>query len=112
MNGVERIAAERRRQIEQEGWTAEHDAQHIHGELVEAAVAYAFHGASRSAVFAQDIPHCGDGMFPRTWDISWWKKAKKNPCDMTKEDRIRHLEKAGALLAAEIDRLQADETHE
>lgn len=32
------------------------------------------------------------------WDKSWWKP--------TPDDRIRELIKAGALIAAEIDRLQ------
>lgn len=36
MTGIERIAAERRRQIGEEGWTPEHDAQHVNGELAEA----------------------------------------------------------------------------
>lgn len=41
MNGAELIAAERRRQIEQEGWTPEHDDQHSGGELATAGAVYA-----------------------------------------------------------------------
>jgi hypothetical protein len=41
MNGIERIAEERQRQIEVEGWTSEHDEQHIFGELSGAASCYA-----------------------------------------------------------------------
>jgi hypothetical protein len=41
MNGIEAIAAERRRQIEAEGWSAAHDDQHVNGELAGAAAAYA-----------------------------------------------------------------------
>jgi hypothetical protein len=34
MLGIERIAAERQRQIEKEGWTPAHDDQHRNDELV------------------------------------------------------------------------------
>jgi hypothetical protein len=40
MTGVERIAAERKRQIEEEGFTAEHDAKWTHRELLGAAICY------------------------------------------------------------------------
>jgi hypothetical protein len=39
--GIELIAEERKRQIEVEGWTAEHDDEHTDGELALAAVCYA-----------------------------------------------------------------------
>jgi hypothetical protein len=38
------------------------------------------------------------------WDKGWWKP--------TPDNRIRELEKAGALIAAEIDRLQRMEGKE
>jgi len=59
-----------------------------------ASIAYSIHGLNGLS---------GTGYFP--WDKSWWKPLDTNPNQMTVEDRIRHLEKAGALLAAEIDRL-------
>lgn len=37
------------------------------------------------------------------WDKEWWKPSK---------DQVRNLVKAGALIAAEIDRLQRKESHE
>ncbi len=38
-------------------------------------------------------------LFPSTWDwFKWWKP--------TPENRIKELAKAGALIAAEIDRIQ------
>ncbi|MCM0757438.1 hypothetical protein M7775_02505, partial [Sporomusa sphaeroides DSM 2875] len=40
-SGIELIAAERQRQISQEGWTPEHDDQHANGELALAAACYA-----------------------------------------------------------------------
>lgn len=41
MNGISRIAAERKRQIEVEGFGKEHDAKHIDGALAWAATHYA-----------------------------------------------------------------------
>jgi hypothetical protein len=41
MTEIELIAAERKRQIEEEGWTAEHDEQWKKGELAKAAMCYA-----------------------------------------------------------------------
>lgn len=88
-DGVALIAAERRRQIEQEGWTPEHDDQHRQGELGYAAACYAVPPAwaLRSLLLQEGAP-------------SWWKPAGDSP-----DGRIRDLEKAGALIAAEIDRL-------
>lgn len=87
-SGAEQIAAERYRQIEQEGWTPEHDAGHFNGELRDAAIAYAMVCDDRAGENAVDI-------FP--WARNWWKP---------RSDPIRNLVKAGALIAAEIDRLQ------
>ena len=41
MTGAEIAVAERRRQIEVKGWTPEHDAIHIRGQLIRAAICYA-----------------------------------------------------------------------
>lgn len=41
MNGIELIAAERKRQVESEGWTPEHDDQHDSDEMAMAAAVYA-----------------------------------------------------------------------
>ena len=90
MTGVELIAIERERQIKEEGFDAKHDDHHKDGELVWAAITYAF-----------PTRHVRrDHMWP--FSISWWKP--------TPDDRIRELEKAGALIAAEIDRLQRIKT--
>ncbi len=40
LTGIERIAAERLRQIEVEGWTPEHDLMHTPDELEKAAACY------------------------------------------------------------------------
>jgi len=97
MTGIERIAAERKRQIEKEGWTSEHDEQHREEELALAAACYAL---------PYTIRHDEVGYFSWSklltklwpWHMSWYKPDHDN--------RIRELEKAGALIAAEIDRLQ------
>ena len=39
--GIELISKERQRQIEEEGWTPEHDNQHTEGELALVAALYA-----------------------------------------------------------------------
>lgn len=86
-DGAGLILRERYRQIEQEGWTAEHDDGHAN-DLVLAAIAYAYEGVRNGHPMAPAI-------WP--WDEEWWKPST---------DRVRNLVKAGALIAAEIDRLQ------
>ena len=93
MNGVERIAAERQRQIEVEGWSLERDRTlYRNGELPAAAIAYAMDGEDRTR-FA-------DVFLWWPWADEWWKTGGSSI-----EGRVRDLEKAGALIAAEIDRL-------
>lgn len=82
--GIELIAEERRRQIAIEGWTPEHDDKHKGGELSTAAACYS-------------APHIDELVSWWPWNKKWWKP--------TPEDRVRELAKAGALIAAEIDRL-------
>lgn len=95
--GVELIAEERQRQIEVEGWTLEHDSQHTGGELAAVAAAYAFvpfmNANIRNGDKTPPYP-----LWPEDWLAKWWKPSP--------DDRIRELQKAGALIAAEIDRLQ------
>lgn len=94
-NGIALISEERQRQISQEGWTTKHDDQHACGELMSAARSYL--GA---ASYARLNRHTRlDMRAPRSWpwETEWWKPS---------DDPIRNLVKAGALIAAEIDRLQ------
>lgn len=88
--GVELIAEERQRQIEVEGWTAEHDSRHKSGDLEVAAMCYACPPKYR--------PFLSPTLwFKRIgWDPKWWKPG----------ERIRELQKSGALIAAAIDNLQ------
>ena len=90
-SGIDLIAEERQRHVSVEGWTTEHDNQHTDNELAMAAVCYAMPDDER-IYFGKSLP---EGW---PWDWKFWKP--------TPDDRIRELVKAGALIAAEIDRLQ------
>ncbi len=94
MTPLDEIAAERRRQIEVEGWTPEHDDKHHGGELATAAAAYAY---AAGVDDAQRAPFVGGRLAPRgwPWSLEWWKPTT----------RRRDLIKAGALIVAEIERL-------
>lgn len=81
---LEDIAAERRRQIEAEGWTPEHDDEHQAGQLADAAACYALYNFPR-VIRTRFWP----------WAQEWWKP----------KDFRRDLVKAGALIVAEIERM-------
>jgi len=109
MTGIELIAAERMRQIKQERWTQKHDDEHTDGSLALAAVCYAapipiFQREGDEQYFAFVDP------WPDSWDSKWDKRPFDHyhgrPRAPTPDERIRMLVKAGALIAAEIDRLQ------
>lgn len=85
MTGAELIAQERQRQESVEGWSRFHDDTHKRGQLARAAACYALQHTSVSGRAVR---------WP--WARAWWKP----------RDPIRNLVKAGALIAAEIDRLQ------
>lgn len=91
--GVSMIADERRRQITSEGWTPEHDDHHSDGELVLSAACYAYPPVLRAinpaTMVAVNWP----------WSADWWKPGADTP-----RGRIWDLRRAGALIAAEIDR--------
>lgn len=89
--GIELIAEERQRQIEAEGWTPEHDAEHSKSQLSIFAMLYACPPKYRPMLSPLNW------LKTMGWDSKWWKPT----------ERIRELQKAGALIAAEIDRLQA-----
>jgi len=78
-DGVGLIDAERRRQIE-EGYDADHDAGHSVADLANAASAYC---------------NCNPFLWP--WSKDSWKP----------KDRLRNLVRAGAFVAAAIDRLRS-----
>lgn len=100
--GAEVIRHERARQEREEGFDASHDDLHTNGELAQAAACYAW-PAPRPVAVKKAWP----------WELHWWKPV---PSTFYEGDeiaaRIKELGKAGALIAAEIDRLirlKADE---
>lgn len=110
MGAIEDIAAERQRQIDAEGWSAERDDEYVDRSLAHAAAAYAlgFDHETRAEVITEDVSGGrGDtpvwrnrqiqvpAPWPTSWDAEWWK-----PTDFR-----RDLVKAGALIVAEIERL-------
>jgi hypothetical protein len=102
MSGADLIAAERRRQVEAEGCEPEHDDTHAGEELAYAAVCYATPEEDRRGY------RSGRGLAPGTawqWIPHWWPWEVQS-WKPTPNDRVRELVKAGALIAAEIDRLQ------
>lgn len=107
--GAKLIAAERRRQIEVEGWTPEHDAQHAREELEKAAACYAvgqpiFAQTTRYRYPEDETERHADSRLPDIVMVNLWPWASRwyKP-----KDRLRDLVRAGALIAAAIDRLTA-----
>jgi hypothetical protein len=108
-NGAMLVVLERQRQIAEEGYTAEHDAgvTCMNGQLAMAAACY----AAPQPLF-KEFRHETGTQFTDPWP--WALKTDKRPREdglalktPTRDERIRLLVKAGALICAEIDRLQA-----
>lgn len=78
------VLAERQRQINAEGWTPEHDDCNRHRELAFAGACYAIASPDGFSDIVQ---------WP--WQQEWWKPSTPR----------RNLIKAGALILAEIERL-------
>lgn len=95
MTEAELIAQERDRQLREwdggEDFGAKHDDEHDRAELLDAAVAYA----------VEYTQGAGPGMDAVN---DWWPWARET--FKPSGDPLRDLAKAGALIAAEIDRLQ------
>lgn len=105
-DGVERIAAERRRQIESEGYTPEHDDRHQSDHsLTRAAECYlAWSDACANFVAGEEDITAAE-LVESIWP---WRPEEFKPS----ADPVRNLVKAGALIAAEIDRLTRAEPQE
>ncbi|VWB89092.1 hypothetical protein BLA13014_04127 [Burkholderia aenigmatica] len=85
------VLVERRRQVEAEGWTPEHDDHHADGSIALAAACYAV--ADNENYPLAEAPD----LWP--WDLDWWKPSTER----------RNLVKAGALILAEIERIDRAE---
>ena len=88
-HGASLIFKERKEQKKK--WSEDHDLKHKKEELALAACTYALPDEYRKKIWDNEVP----GMWP-------FEKENFNP---SPDDRIKELTKAGALIAAEIDRL-------
>lgn len=84
--GAQAIAAERQRQIDEEGYTTEHDEHHAVGQFVSTAVVYLG----------------GKALGHTPWPV---KRAVVESDEESVRYQRRDLVRAGALIAAAIDRL-------
>lgn len=100
-SGIELICEERLRVIAEEGYDAAHDAGHVNGELAGAGACYALWHAGYIGQFCWRLAM---SLWP--FEEEWWNPAAGNDA---RENRVRDLVKAGQLIAAEIDRVQAQE---
>lgn len=93
------VLAERRRQVEAEGWTAAHDDEHGNGEMARAAASYALEHAAWTYTETPSarLMEAARSVWP--WGKEWWK-----PCAGR-----QMLVKAAALILAEIERLDRKE---
>lgn len=106
--GIELIAEERKEQIEKHGFDSKHDDMHDDGLLIEAAIVC----ASNYIVYWKQT--FANGQSFQAMEVSSWELPVKyngnvllpNTDNSTKKERIHQLKVAGALIAAEIDRLQ------
>lgn len=106
--GVEWIALERARQVEKEGYDQRHDDGHSYRDLVAAAICYAEHAYQRGWLIerpetfgprdpeeaaAEYVGEPVPSEWP--WNDEYWKP----------KDPRRDLVRAGALIAAALDRM-------
>lgn len=103
-NAAKDVLAERQRQISAEGWTPEHDDEHIGGEMALAASCYAAHTGADTMLHAKTLSvewhhklSSAQEFVGRHWPWArtWWKP----------KDRRSNLVRAAALLIAEIERI-------
>lgn len=94
--GARMIANERRRQMIVEGYGADHDEGHV-TELLEAGLSY-----TDLIIWRRRHPDCQSdfGATRWPWGLKFWKPTI---------DPVRQLVKAGALIAAAIDALLAEQ---
>lgn len=91
------VIKERHRQITTEGRTPERDDTYLHGELARAAGWYAFASLrfAPGTTGPHRLPLFQDESYGWPWALPWFKP----------KDRRQDLVRAGALILAEIERL-------
>ncbi len=123
-NGCNLIVKERARQVSDENWTPQHDDQHADGDLAMAAACYAAPNLIYHRPFTRDWKgkrcypiNCIEVVDPWPWDERWDKRMVyganrdsgsnviPDPETYSDSERLDLLVKAGALIAAEIDKL-------
>ena len=104
--GIELIAEERQRQIEIEGYTDDHDFKHNPRDFVHAAKTYLM--SSDLTLYSKEFSpsnnwhQTNEPFYRNEIERSWpWEQESFKPTS-----DIQDLIKAGALIAAAIDRLQ------
>lgn len=83
------VISDRQRQMAVEGWTSEHDDAYQNSELADAAACYAINAHNQGLSTPAHWP----------WAPDWWKQSGPR----------RDLVKAGALILAEIERIDRQE---
>jgi len=100
VTAIEMIKEERDRQLSSLGITFDHDDSHVEGELAYAAACYALYHGYRTTFPSQSFRVLRlEDQATKDWP---WEQESWKPSD----DPVRNLVKAGALIAAEIERLQ------
>ena len=98
--GVELIAIERKRQIEELGYDYANNDFYGNEQLAKAGACYAlpeyYRDKHLDIIEDPEYDNLLSAIWP--WNIIYWKP--------TAEDRIKELAKAGALIAAQIDYIQ------
>lgn len=104
--GICRIARERLRQIKVEGYAVAEDYKYLGRELARAATCYVSFASASVARREEIRAETALGIHPAgwPWELQYWKPGPDN----TATSRLRELEKAGALIAAQIDVLMAE----
>lgn len=100
---IEDIVAERSRQVDIEGWTSERDDTYEFGQMGMAAAAYAVTAGPMDQIdlcvgYRNRWQNGGWSTLSSLiwpWDRKWWKPT----------DKRRNMVKAGALIVAEIERI-------
>ncbi len=98
MSALGDIAAERQRQKDVEGWTDYRDDEYVNCELARAAATYAASAAmnaypTTASFYNVRLNTVLTALWP--WSMTWWKPKSAR----------RDLVRAGALIVAEIERL-------
>lgn len=97
--GIERVGRERARQIAMEGYSTQHDDEHTGGELIEAAVSFAVTALAESRGIDPEVARYALGILRGELGVLG------QLCELKPASPIRNLEKAGALIVAELDRM-------